>query len=55
MRDVKRNSCCTTAESAAVHRDPDTPTTPWARPVFEVIALDCEITAYAPAGDEPLF
>lgn len=54
MRDVTRSSCCTTAESAAVHRDPGTPT-PWARPVFEVIALDCEITAYAPAGDEPLF
>ena len=29
----------------------------WARPAFEVIALDCEITAYAPDdGDErPLF
>ncbi len=27
----------------------------WERPAFEVIALDCEITAYAPAGDEPLF
>ena len=28
------------------------------RPAFEVIALDCEITAYAPDGDggnDPLF
>ena len=24
-------------------------------PAFEVIALDCEITAYAPDGDDPLF
>ena len=27
----------------------------WARPAYEVIALDCEITAYAPDGDFPLF
>lgn len=27
----------------------------WARPDFEVIALDCEITAYAPDGGDPLF
>jgi len=27
----------------------------WQRPQFEVLALDCEITAYAPDGDEPLF
>lgn len=27
----------------------------WSRPGFEVIALDCEITAYAPDGDLPLF
>lgn len=27
----------------------------WDRPSFEVIALDCEITAYAPDGDFPLF
>jgi hypothetical protein len=27
----------------------------WARPSFEVIPLDCEITAYAPDGDSPLF
>jgi len=24
-------------------------------PQFEVLGLDCEITAYAPDGDEPLF
>jgi len=24
-------------------------------PAFEVIALDCEITAYAPDGGDPLF
>jgi hypothetical protein len=24
-------------------------------PRFEVLPLDCEITAYAPDGDEPLF
>jgi len=28
---------------------------PWQAPRFEVISLDCEISAYAPAGDEPLF
>jgi hypothetical protein len=27
----------------------------WQRPGFEVIALDCEITAYAPDGGDPLF
>jgi len=27
----------------------------WARPSFELIPLDCEITAYAPDGDSPLF
>jgi hypothetical protein len=27
----------------------------YAPPRFEVIPLDCEITAYAPDGDEPLF
>ncbi len=25
------------------------------RPSFEVISLDCEITAYAPDDDRPLF
>lgn len=28
---------------------------PYERPAFEVIALDCEITSYAPDGDAPLF
>ena len=28
---------------------------PYEPPRFEVIALDCEITAYAPDGDFPLF
>ena len=28
---------------------------PYEPPRFEVIALECEISAYAPAGDEPLF
>jgi len=27
----------------------------WAKPSFELIGLDCEITAYAPDGDTPLF
>jgi hypothetical protein len=26
----------------------------WRRPAFELFALDCEITAYAPDGDTPL-
>lgn len=29
--------------------------TAWSPPRFEVIRLDCEITAYAPDGDDPLF
>ena len=24
-------------------------------PLYEVISLDCEITSYAPGGDDPLF
>ncbi len=36
-------------------RAPLDPTTVWAPPAFEIIALDCEITAYAPDGDDPLF
>ena len=28
---------------------------PWTPPQFEVLPLDCEITAYAPDGDDPLF
>ena len=27
----------------------------WSPPGFELIPLDCEITAYAPDGDLPLF
>ncbi|HEY8152522.1 MAG TPA: hypothetical protein VII72_00180 [Myxococcota bacterium] len=27
----------------------------WSKPSFELISLDCEITAYAPDGDTPLF
>ncbi len=27
----------------------------WSRPAYELIALDCEITAYAPDGDFPRF
>ena len=41
----------------------DTPTAPspptrnsvYQPPTFEVISLDCEITSYAPDGDQPLF
>jgi len=29
--------------------------TAWVPPAFEVIPLDCEITAYAPDGNDPLF
>jgi len=27
----------------------------WEAPRFEVIPLDCEITSYAPDGNDPLF
>ncbi len=27
----------------------------WQPPAYEVIPLDCEITAYAPDGNDPLF
>jgi hypothetical protein len=27
----------------------------WERPSFEVVPLDCEITSYAPEGEDPLF
>jgi hypothetical protein len=33
---------------------PDAPTA-YPRPSYEVISLDCEITAYAPDGGDPLF
>lgn len=32
-----------------------TETGAYQRPAFEVIPLDCEITAYAPDGGDPLF
>lgn len=31
------------------------PAASWSAPGFELIPLDCEITAYAPDGDLPLF
>jgi hypothetical protein len=31
------------------------PARPWVRPTVEVICLACEISAYAPDGDTPLF
>jgi hypothetical protein len=34
---------------------PSRPAARYEPPAFEVIPLDCEVTAYAPAGDEPLF
>ncbi len=48
------------SQTHATPRSPDfaTPRTPEAgyrAPAFEVIPLDCEITSYAPAGDDPLF
>jgi hypothetical protein len=41
-----------TTPAAAATPDPDPS---WSRPGFELIPLDCEITAYAPDGDLPLF
>ena len=34
---------------------PPEPGSGYRAPAFEVISLDCEITSYAPAGDDPLF
>ena len=34
---------------------PDPTTRLYEPPCFEVIPLDCEITAYAPDGNDPLF
>jgi len=31
------------------------PESSYRAPAFEVISLDCEITSYAPGGDDPLF
>ncbi len=36
-------------------QDPANQAPSWEPPAFEVVALDCEITAYAPEGDAPLF
>ena len=35
--------------------EPATQKTRWQKPVVEVISLACEISAYAPAEDGPLF
>jgi len=35
--------------------DPQTADTLWEPPRFELICLACEISAYAPDGDLPLF
>jgi len=48
-------------ESRAADRSPESSpirsesAAPYERPSFEVISLGCEITAYAPDGDDPLF
>jgi hypothetical protein len=43
-------------EQLTTHADPDLgEARAYERPAFEVIPLDCEITAYAPDGGEPLF
>ena len=43
-------------EPLATHADSDLrEVRAYEPPAFEVIPLDCEITAYAPDGDEPLF
>jgi hypothetical protein len=41
----------------AVETPPAGATAParWTPPAFEILSLDCEITAYAPDGDAPLF
>ena len=38
-----------------VHAPADRARSRWEPPAFEVIPLDCEITAYAPDGNDPLF
>ena len=46
-----------TAGAPASSTAPGRPARPVAYepPRFELLALDCEITAYAPDGDDPLF
>ena len=46
---VMHELLATPAESKAVEARE------YERPAFEVIPLDCEITAYAPDGGDPLF
>lgn len=41
--------------SAPSPESPQQAQTAWIKPAFELISLDCEITAYAPDGDQPLF
>ncbi len=36
-------------------RSPEPTTAAWEPPELEVIPLDCEISAYAPAEEDPLF
>jgi hypothetical protein len=43
------------AASMDVKNPTPTPVAAYERPAFEVIPLDCEITAYAPDGEDPLF
>ncbi len=42
-------------EESKVEAPADREVRPYEPPGFTVIPLDCEITAYAPAGDDPLF
>jgi hypothetical protein len=42
------------SEARARHEDVGRASS-WSPPRYEVIPLDCEITAYAPDGDLPLF
>ena len=44
-------------EKNSARADVDSSRSPgrWQSPAFQVIPLDCEITAYAPDGDDPLF
>ncbi len=44
-----------TMEEPTAASAPDDEGRPYEPPSFTVIPLDCEITAYAPTGDDPLF
>jgi hypothetical protein len=39
----------------SVPSEPEAKSPRWERPEFEVVSLACEISAYAPAEDDPLF